>query len=170
MTPNLSLNDPAFVGAVPGAAVIPNCFDSGTGSTYIEDVRTTIITQIGTAGTCQWLDRETDTVSFWFKTAVTCSGEIYAYQLNSSGTMSTSTTHYNSANLYATFVEYPFTFPSTITFSASTAVGVIRIPGTGQMRVELTTVDVGGLLDCDINAGWSVATGESGNLNMCIDE
>jgi len=154
------------------AASIPNCFNSGTGSTYIDNSpRITIVTQIGTAGTCQWLDRQTDTVSFWFKTDVSCTGNVYAYQINAGGTMSTSTTYLDTSTVTSSFVEYPFTFPSTITFSASTAVGVIRSSGSGMMRVQLTEVSSGdSLLDCDINAGWGVATGESGNLNMCIDE
>jgi len=159
-------------------APIPNCFNSGTGSTYIDnDPRFTIITQIGTAGTCQWLDRETDTVSFMFKTEVTCAGNIYAYQLNAGGTMSTADS-YNSAGLtpFDPFIEHTFTFPSTITLSASTAIGVTRgtnsptPAGSGMVRVALTEVDAGGLLDCSINDAWGQGTGQYGNLNMCIDE
>ena len=128
-----------------------------------------MVTQIGTAGTFQWLGQTTDTVSFWLKRVGSNTGSIQAYQVNSGGTMSSSTTTLDSSTLTTSFVEYTFTFPSPITLSASTAVGVIRASGSGTLNVgQWLASQGGGLLDCDINQGWNSGAEGAGNLNMCI--
>ena len=137
------------------------CSSSGTGTTYINNSpRTTMITQIGTAGTFEWLDNETLTLSF-----------IQAYQLNSGGTMSISTTILDSSTLTTSYVEYTFTFPSIITLSGSTGFGIIRSSGSGTFYIGQWLASQGGnLLDCVINQGWDDGAEGAGNLNTCIDD
>ena len=148
------------------------CSSSGTGTTYINNSpRTTMITQIGTAGTFEWLDNETLTLSFWLKRTGVQTGNIQAYQLNSGGTMSTSTTILDSSTLTTSYVEYTFTFPSIITLSGSTGFGIIRSSGSGTFYIGQWLASQGGnLSDCVINQGWDDGAEGAGNLNTCIDD
>jgi len=154
------------------AAAFSDCSSSGTGTTYINNSpRTAIITQIGTAGTFEWLDESSDNISFWLKATASNSGNIYAYQLNSGGIIGTSTDYVDSASLGGSYTKYTFNFSSDFTLSAATGIGVIRFSGSGNFNIGQWLASQGGnLSDCVINQGWDDGAEGAGNLNMCVGE
>ena len=147
------------------------CYSSGTSEVYIDnDPRTAIITQIGTAGTFEWLGNSSSIISFWLKGSGN-SGNISAYQVNAGGTIMTSTDSVNSATLGGSLAKYTFNFASDFTLSASTGIGVIRSSGSGTFYVGMWLASQGGnLSDCVINQGWNSGAEGAGNLNMCVGE
>jgi len=152
------------------AAAFAECKSDGTASTYIDNnPRTALITQIGTAGTFEWLDETASIISFWLKGSGN-SGNIHAYQVNSGGTIMTSTDYVNSASLTGSFVKYTLNFASDFTLSASTGIGVIRSSGSGTFNISFTPSNQGSLSDCVVNQGWDDGGEGNGNLNMCVGD
>ena len=146
------------------------CESDGTASTYIDNnPRSALITQIGTAGTFEWLDETASIISFWLKGSGN-SGNISAYQVNSGGTIMTSTDSVNSASLTGSFAKYTFNFASDFTLSASTGIGVIRSSGSGTFNISFTPSNQGSLSDCVVNQGWDDGGEGNGNLNMCVGD
>jgi hypothetical protein len=153
-------------------AVSQICFADGTTNDYVGASRTSVGTQIGTAGTNEWLDKTTLNVTVYLKRANTNSGNITMIQTNAGGTIATSDTVLDSATLTTSYVTYTFTFGSAITISADTYIGIFRAyGGAGQIDVQIWPCSEGGgcMTDATIMQGFDDPNYGSGSLNWCID-
>jgi len=159
-------------------AVSQICFADGTTDDYVGASRTSVGTQIGTAGTNEWLDKTTLNVTVYLKRSNTNSGNITMIQTDSGGTIATSTSvdgvtgALDSATLTTSYVTYTFTFDSAITISADTYIGIFRAyGGAGLIDVQIWPCTEGGgcMTDALINQGFDDANYGSGSLNWCID-
>jgi len=165
------------------------CYSSGTSGGYIDNSpRNSLITQIGTAGTFEWLGRSSNTVSFWLKKIDSNNGDIYAHQVRKAtpteaiANNKQTTTIMESVSvdgklggldsntLTTNYKKYTFTFPVPFTFSTSTAIGVVRPYGNGTFNVGMWLASQrGGLSDCVVNQAWNEGADGAGNLNMCVE-
>jgi len=148
------------------------CFADGTTTDYMGASRTSLGTQIGTAGTNEWLGKTTLNVTVYLKRPNTNTGNITMIQTNSGGTIATSSTILNSATLTASYEAYTFTFGSEITISADTFIGIYRpAPHSGTVNCLIWTCSEGGacMTDAQIMQGFDDPNYGSGSLNWCID-